>query len=230
MLRKYLIVILFFFLFSSCVWKYVTPMHNTPCFTDKKQFEGTVAAGITGANALLAYSPVKYLSLQFNGYSNLTSLTKPVYNNQLEAAIGIYLPFKYFITGLSGGYGMGTTSWNIIFDSGEMYTPLRSLVFDTKKYYLDYYVAARLGKRNFTGVSVKINFMNNFYHKAEYVNHLYSNYTRNQNCFEALGFLKCYVYKKLFFNLQTGMSFLADDEGRSFNIHPIVRFGFSIKV
>lgn len=222
------------FLFPSCVWKYVTPAHNTPCFTDKKQFEGSCSGNINGANVNLAYSPLKYLSVQLNAYSSLTSTKNHFFNNQLEAAVGGYLPTRNFILGVTAGYGIGMTHWKRIWYSGDAYTPLERLEFETKKYYVDCFGVYRWkSSESFSGVSAKVNFMENLYHKAiysGYENKEKNNFTRQQYSFELTYFIKLKIYKKLYANFNWGMHFLNGNEDGGADVHPVGQVGLSVKI
>lgn len=217
---------------SSCVWKYVPPTHNTPCFTDKKQFEGSAGANINGGNINLAYSPLKYFSVQLNGYSSLTSAFSSSYNTQLEAALGAYLPTQRFIFGLTAGYGAGLTNWHRIWYSGDAYTPLKNLQFETSKYYIQHYTAYRWrSSESFAGVSAKVDLMKNHYSKAGYSYYSQENFTRNQYSFELVYFIKMTLGKKLYTNFCWGLHLLNNAEGdQSFDLHPVGQVGLTLKL
>jgi hypothetical protein len=218
------------FLLSSCVWKYVTPAHNTPCFTNKKQFEGTIGGNINGGNVNLAYSPIKYLSLQVNGYSSFNSKTKSVFNNQLEAAVGAYLPMKRIIAGLNVGYGLGATNWDRTWSSGDVYTPLKNLQFDTKKYFIQYYTAIRWSSHeSFSGLSAKVNFMENNYRRATYSYDEVENFTCDQYSFELAYFIKLRLNKSIFINFNWGAHVMQGFGNKEYDIHPIGQIGLTFK-
>ncbi|PBQ32639.1 hypothetical protein CNR22_12950 [Sphingobacteriaceae bacterium] len=209
----------------------MTPTHNTPCFTGKKQFEGNIGLNLNGANLNLAYSPLNYLSLQVSGYSSLSSPFASVFNNQLEAGVGGYLPAKRTILGLTVGYGRGLTNWDRIWYSGDAYTPLENLQFRTEKYFIQHYAAYRwISHESFSGISGKINFMDNHYRKATYVYYEKVNYARQQFSYELTYFIKLKMTKKLYANFAWGMHFLNSDEAKSFDVHPIGQIGLNIKL
>lgn len=195
------------FLASSCVWRHVTPTHNTPHFTDKNQFEGSYAVAVTGGNVNLAYSPIKYISLQLNGYSALIKSNS--FNYQFEGAIGTFVPRKNHVIGVTLGCGNGATNWTRWWSASEGAVELKYAKFDTRKFYLNSYFSYKWkNESGFSGVSAKVNFLDEFYHlsSSDYGNFKKTNYSTKNISLELVGFVKSKISKTTFLTLNGGIS------------------------
>lgn len=155
---------------TSCVMLYTSPVHNTPCFTDKKQFEGAASAGITGMDANLAYSPFKYASVQVSGHSSLsffgldyTGSPAMPFNDEIEVGLGGYLPVDNFLFGANAGYGVGGTRWNQWLFENETAETFRHAQFNTTKAYIGLHMAYLTIEEGYIGFSGKVNIMRNAY-------------------------------------------------------------------
>jgi hypothetical protein len=171
---KPLFLLAFCLVITSCQIMHVAPTYQTPCFTDRNQFEGSANIGATGLNAGLAYSPVKYLSLQASGLCNLNSTH---FNNQLEGGIGGYLPVKSLIIGINAGYGIGSTNYQRWSRSAESYNYIQNGRFDTKKYFGGFYVAYRFSDSACViGLSFRKSFYEDFYYATSTLNKGFERY------------------------------------------------------
>jgi hypothetical protein len=225
-ISKFLFLNINFLFLSSCVViRQEVPSQNTACFTDKKQFEGVLSGGATGVNVNLAYSPLKYLSLQCNGYSSLTSFNSSNYNNQMEVGIGTYLPLKRFINGLNFGYGQGSVTWQRWWYATEGSKEDAYMRFDTKKIYLTYFFAYKFSKRpNFCGFTAKLSALKEHYYYEESDQHRFGryNFTLNTYSVELTSFWKLKLIQHFYFTGEAGLQI-------SEQPHPVARAGLVIK-
>jgi hypothetical protein len=104
-------------LLNSCITVYIPNTINTPLFSDKGEFAGSIAGGSSGIDIQAAYAVTDKFAVMVN-YSNSQqsddySSTSPsqddsyIHNhNMLEAALGYYsVPNKWLNFEIFGGYG-----------------------------------------------------------------------------------------------------------------------------
>ena len=111
MSKRNLLYILASLILSACQKQHLVVTHNTPYFKKGNKIEGSLNGGISGINANLAYSPVKYLQIQSNACYFTKPFNKALYNQYIEGAFGAYVPFKKSLIAVNGGYGVGATAW-----------------------------------------------------------------------------------------------------------------------
>lgn len=224
-------------LFTACQPFHAPLTHSTPYFTKSGQFDGGINFGMVSANANVAYTPVKYLAVQANGYVyNPLNYNNRFFTNYFEVATGFYLPKNKTVYGLNGGYGYGVSNWNFVpLVSTTGSTANNSLVrarYDSKKYFCQFYLSHRPNvQRNlFFGASMKYNlFMQKYYNArtaAHEINVNGLNQERNLSSNELNFFIKWQLGGNLYADFSTGLM------GSQDFVHAnlIMRFGISVKL
>lgn len=111
-LSKLLFLIMFTFLGSSCHMLYLPNQLNAPILSDKGDFSGNIAIGLSNFNFQTAYSPAQNMGLMLNyaGGKNSSfenSTTNNTYNFG-ELGVGFYLPLTpNLLFDVYGGFGLG---------------------------------------------------------------------------------------------------------------------------
>ena len=193
-------------LLASCQPTYTTLTHNTPHFTKGNQLEASLSFGMLKGNANLAYSPVKYLALQANGFAYERN---GYYTRYAEAAAGFYLPFKELVIGLNGGYGMGMADWQLRSIYGYSGYTVNHAVYDIQNAFAHVYLSFTGDDGDFyCGPSLKINRFTHAFSLAEadagYIRPETQN--KQQTNIELTAFLKQRLAKRLYFNFNGGIS------------------------
>jgi hypothetical protein len=122
-LRILLLVIASGFLFS-CSPEYIPNMANSPMFSNKGEFQATIATGTSNFDAQTAYAITDHIGVMVNGsYGNETSDTTDDFHKHtfIEAGLGYYEKIGENVRyEIYGGYGFGKTKGyfeTVTFDS-----------------------------------------------------------------------------------------------------------------
>lgn len=231
----YLLINLFILLvFVSCHVRHTTITHCTPYFTKANQFESNINLGGTGINGSVAYSPIKYLSLQSSVFAFRPmggNYHPEKFTNYLEFGGGLYFPINpRLLFSINGGYGIGSTDWTYRGLIGISGYTIKDARFDSKKTFILAYLILNESEesKRLTGFSVKFNFFKDYYYHAEAdAGNLNINGTNKFDCFEVTYFLKKRIANKLYFNLNIGAAII-DDPAETIN--PLCRMGFILKL
>jgi hypothetical protein len=230
--HKLLLLPFFCLVIHSCQIMHVAPTYHPPCFTDRNQFEGAVNLAPTGLNTGLAYSPLKYLSVQAGGLCNLNSR---YFNNQLEGGIGGYLPIRSWLIGANAGYGIGVTDYKNPVVASQSSNYIMYARFDTKKHSWGLYIAHRLPDSvGWIGLSFRKSFYDDFYYATSTLNKGQEryNYSVTQATHELNFFVKTRIRRseKIYFTLNSGLMMLSKKIDRQLVGYPTLRLGCMIKI
>jgi hypothetical protein len=222
---------LFCLFIASCQIMHVAPAQHAPCFTDKNQLEGVANLAPTGLHASLAYSPLKYLSVQASGLCNLHSTH---FNNQAEGTIGGYFPIKRLLVGLNTGYGIGVTNYQRMSRTSGSYNYIQNGRFDSKKHFAGFHLAFMPDSGCWIGFSYKKSFITDFYHSSSTLNKGFDryNYSKSGTAQEFNFFIRVKTghSDKFYITINLGFAGFLPDRFDNLYYYPFCRIGYMVKL
>ncbi len=182
---------------SSCAYVYFPNRVNAPLLSQKKEFQGNLTVGTSGADIQFAYSPVKHLGIIASvSYAN-DDTTKENYDihKYYDLGVGYYKKLgRKFIFETYAGFGGG----NVI-SQGEFLNTTFYSNMNLTKFYLQPAIGYSTNYLNF-GITTRLSSVtfHPVYGNEDLTNKAY--FFFEPALFTSLG------YKHIFFTLQLGLS------------------------